>query len=327
MTSLYPLKFRPILKDKIWGGNKIKSELNKDFAPLPNCGESWEISGVPGNISVVAEGALAGKSLEELIRTYQGRLLGDRIYHQHRHQFPLLIKFIDANDDLSIQVHPDDELAMERHDSLGKTEMWYVVKSDPGAKIITGFNQSVDRKEFRKYFENDQLMEILNEEDASAGDVFYIPAGRVHTLGKGNLIAEIQQTSDVTYRIFDFNRVDDQGNSRDLHVEEALDAMDYQVYDDYKTKYVPIKNEVSPLVKSRYFETSLLYLDQPLSRNYDLLDSFKILICIEGSFNLMYEGKSFHFGLGDSVLVPAEISSLEIQPVDTVKIIETYIPQ
>lgn len=225
--SLYPLKFNPILKDKIWGGSKLKTVLNKDFSPLPNAGESWEISGVEGDVSVVSNGFLEGNNLEELIEIYMGDLVGDHVYENFGIEFPLLIKFIDANDVLSIQVHPDDVLSKERHNAFGKTEMWYVIEADKGSELIVGFNQKVDKDTYIKKLEEGRLEEILNNEPVAKGSCFFIPAGRVHAIGKGILLAEIQQTSDVTYRIYDFNRTDDKGTPRELHTELAVDAIDY----------------------------------------------------------------------------------------------------
>src|SRR3972149_1007896 len=199
MSHLYPLKFKPIFKDKIWGGDKIKTLLNKDFSPLPNCGESWEISGVQDEISVVSNGFLIGNNLQELIEIYMGDLVGDQVYQKYGIEFPLLIKFIDAHDDLSIQVHPNDKLAMQRHNAYGKTEMWYIIDADRGAKLISGFNTEVTKDAYIKHLENNTLNLILNYEEVKAGDVFFMPAGRVHAIGKGILLTEIQQTSDITY--------------------------------------------------------------------------------------------------------------------------------
>ncbi len=276
MEKLYPLKFKTIYKDKIWGGNKINTVLGKDFSPLPNCGETWEISGVSGNISEVANGPLQGKDLKSLISQYKGSLVGEKVFEKFGEEFPLLIKFIDANDDLSIQVHPDDELGMKRHNSFGKTEMWYVLQADPGSTLISGFNQEVNREKYLEAFNAGKLTDILNKEQVNDEDVFFLPAGRVHTIGKGLLIAEIQQTSDITYRIYDFDRVDDQGNKRELHVEEALDAIDYNYYDAYKTNYAKNLNEVVKMVSCQYFTTNKLHFNQAVERDHSSLDCFKI---------------------------------------------------
>ena len=231
--ELYPLKFDPILKEKIWGGTKLGTVLDKPTGDSENMGESWEISGVEGNISVVSEGDLKGRTLVELINEYKGELIGEHVYEKFGDKFPLLIKFIDANDDLSIQVHPDDELAQKRHNSFGKTEMWYVVDAEEGATLISGFKKQTNKEEYLRIFEEGNLTDILNSEDVVNDDVFFLPAGRVHTIGKGLLIAEIQQTSDITYRIYDFDRVDKNGVGRELHVEEAVDAIDYSFYENY----------------------------------------------------------------------------------------------
>ena len=324
-TNLYPLKFKTIFKDKLWGGNKINTILGKDFGDLPNCGETWEISGVEGDISVVADGALAGKSLVELIDSYRGRLLGDKIYDKYGNQFPLLIKFIDANADLSIQVHPNDDLAHRRHNSFGKTEMWYVFQADEGSSLISGFNRQIDRETFLEKFNNGQLMDILNREEVRAGDVFFIPAGRVHTIGKGLLLAEIQQTSDITYRIYDFDRIDGNGQKRELHVKEALDAIDYNFYDHYKIPYNDQINRSVELVRCDYFTTNKLNINQTLERDYSNLDSFIIYICFDGALVLDYPAGKVGVKKGDAVLLPANLKSVKLIPEKTCKILESYI--
>src|ERR1700760_3487957 len=283
MSALYPFKFKTIYKDKIWGGHKIETYLYKDFGDLPNCGETWEISGVKSDVSVVANGDLEGESLADLVEKYQDQLVGKKVYEHFGNVFPLLVKFIDANDDLSIQVHPDDELGMERHDSFGKTEMWYVIEADPGSTLIAGFNKELTEEEYLEKFNSGRLTDILNKENVTAGDVFFLPAGRVHTIGKGLLIAEIQQTSDITYRIYDFDRVDDKGHKRELHTEEALAAIDYHFYPEYKTKYQPEKNKDVHLVTCPYFTTNLLDFTQSIEKDYGNLDSFVIHVCLEGA--------------------------------------------
>ena len=324
-TNLYPLKFKTIFKDKLWGGNKINTILGKNFGDLPNCGETWEISGVEGDISVVADGALAGRSLVELIDSYRGRFLGDKIYEKYGNQFPLLIKFIDANADLSIQVHPNDDLAHSRHNSFGKTEMWYVFQADEGSSLITGFNRQIDRETYLEKFNNGQLMDILNREEVTAGDVFFIPAGRVHTIGKGLLLAEIQQTSDITYRIYDFDRVDGNGQKRELHVKEALDAIDYNFYDHYKVPYHDQINRPVELVRCDYFTTNKLNINQTLERDYSDLDSFIIYICFDGALVLDYSAGKVAVKKGDAVLLPANLKSVKLIPEKTCKILESYI--
>jgi mannose-6-phosphate isomerase len=327
MQNLYPLKFRTIFKDKIWGGSKIRTILGKDFSPLPNCGETWEISGVKGNISVVKDGALAGKELPSLIEEYKERLVGGKVYKQFGTEFPLLIKFIDANDDLSIQVHPDDKLAKERHNSFGKTEMWYILEADKGARLNSGFAREVDEKTYLNHLEDNTLHQILNFEEVKAGDVFFLPAGRVHYIGKGVCLAEIQQTSDITYRIYDFDRRDDKGNKRELHTDQALAAIDYKYYKEYKTKYQDKRNEPVPLVSCQYFTTNLMQLDKPIQRDYSSIDSFVIYICTEGEVSLKWENGSGKMEIrkGDSILIPAAIKQVKLEPEMESKVLEVYV--
>lgn len=323
--ALYPLVFKTIFKDKIWGGEKIKTVLGKDFSPLPNCGETWEISGVKGNLSLVDNGILQGRDLSSLIREYKGDLIGNKVYEQFGEEFPLLIKFIDANADLSIQVHPDDQLAKQRHDSFGKSEMWYIFQADEGASLISGFNKKVTKEEYLDYFNKGQLMDILNKESVKAGDVFYLPAGRVHTIGKGLLLAEIQQTSDVTYRIYDFDRVDSEGNKRELHVEEALDAIDYNYYDEYKSLYEDKQNKPTQLVDCQYFTTNKISFDQSVSRDYSEIDSFIIYVCFEGAFKVKTSTDEYSFKKGDAVLLPACFKQVELIPEEATSILETWV--
>ena len=327
MNNLYPLKFTPICKDKIWGGNKLHELLNKQFPELPNCGESWEISGVQNDISVVSNGFLKGNNLEELIEVYMGDLVCEKVYEKFGEEFPLLIKFIDANDDLSIQVHPNDELAAERHDSFGKTEMWYVVQADPGARLIAGFNRKLDKAEYLNYFKNGQLEEILNYEEVKAGDVFFMPAGRVHAIGKGIVVAEIQQTSDVTYRIYDFNRVDSDGHGRELHTDLAVDAIEYRQESNYRTEYQAINNQSVKLVECSYFTTNILPLTANVERDFAELDTFVIYTCLEGNCAINWEGQSLAVVKGDSVLVPALISNfgLSVNSGESAKLLEVYL--
>lgn len=324
--ALYPLKFKTIFKDKIWGGQKIRTVLGKDFGALPNCGETWEISGVEGNVSVVENGELAGQDLISLISSYKDQLVGKSVYQKFGNEFPLLVKFIDANDDLSIQVHPDDELAKSRHNSFGKTEMWYIIQADEGAKLISGFNRKLTREEYQEYFNSGRLMEILNQEEVSTDDVYFLPAGRVHTIGKGLLLAEIQQTSDVTYRIYDFDRKDDQGNTRELHVEEALDAIDYNHYDEYRTKYNAKSNDVTSLVTCDYFQTNKLQYDGTTSRDYSEVDSFVINVCLEGSYTIKTESGELSVKKGEAVLIPACINKVVYESDQGFSVLESFVP-
>jgi mannose-6-phosphate isomerase len=325
MSALYPLQFKTIFKDKIWGGQKIKTYLHKDFGNLPNCGETWEISGVKTDVSVVANGELAGESLADLLEQYKDELVGKHVYNHFGNIFPLLVKFIDANDDLSIQVHPNDELAKKRHNSFGKTEMWYIIESDPGSTLIAGFNQQLDEQKYLQALNSGHIMDILNKEKAEADDVFFLPAGRVHTIGKGLLLAEIQQTSDITYRIYDFDRVDDKGQKRELHTELALAALDYNVYPDYKTEYQPKQNEDVHLVKCPYFTTNVMDYTQSVSKDYSSLDSFVIHVCVAGSYILKYNGGEYAVKMGECLLLPKIIDQVELVTESGFKILESYI--
>jgi mannose-6-phosphate isomerase len=325
MNELYPLKFTPILKDKIWGGKKLKSLLNKKSAS-DRCGESWEISGVEGDISVVSEGFLAGNELPDLVEIYMGDLTGDKVFETFGLQFPLLLKFIDASQMLSIQVHPDDALAFERHKSFGKTEMWYIMQSEEGAELIAGFQKQLDKKSYSALLAAGKLESALNFEKVSAGDIYFIPAGRVHAIGSGILLAEIQQTSDITYRIYDFNRKDDQGNPRELHTEEALDAIDFKVCDTYKTIYPYIVNKTVNVVDCRYFTTNIMNFDKPVEKDFNLIDSFVIYMCTEGQGEILYGNNgSVTFKKGETLLIPAVLKNLVVKPAKPSTLLEIYI--
>jgi len=325
MNKLYPLKFKPIFKDKIWGGNKIQSIMNMDFSPLPNCGEAWVLSGVDENETEILNGWLTGNNLNEIVEIYMGDLVGEKIFLRFGNEFPILVKFIDANDWLSIQVHPDDELAAKRNEGMGKTEMWYILQADEGAELISGFKKKVDKEEYLQHLENKTLKSILNFEKAKSGDVFYIPAGRVHALGPGLLLAEIQQTSDTTYRIYDWDRIDVSGFSRELHTELAVEAIDYNVYKDYKTEYEDKANETVKLVESPYFTTNIIHLKQAIKKDYSELDSFVIHLCVEGEFDLKYEDEVVTVKKGEALLLPAIFEKVEIYPLGEAKILEVYI--
>ena len=321
---LYPLKFDTIFKEKIWGGTKINDVLGKDFSPLKNCGETWEISGVEGNLS--SDGPLQGMTIPEITSIFKEDFVGKKVYEKYGNDFPLLIKFIDAAQDLSIQVHPNDQLAKERHNSLGKTEMWYVLQADKGAKLISGFNKDTSKEEYLEYLNNGKLSELLNEESVKAGDAFFLPAGRVHTIGKGLLIAEIQQSSDITYRIYDFDRTDEEGNKRELHTEEALDALDYNVYPDYKIQIQKSLNEVVPLAESEYFQTNLLEFSTGIIREHYNKDSFVIYVCIEGEAEITTLGHTAKISMGNTVLVPQKFPEVHIKTNSGFKMLETYLP-
>lgn len=324
---LYPFKFEPILKPVIWGGSDI-CRFKKIEPIREGIGESWEISGVRGNISRISNGNLAGTSLDELLEHCGEQLVGKKVYQKFGNTFPLLIKFIDARDDLSIQVHPDDELGKKRHNSFGKTEMWYVINAAPGAYLYSGFKESITPEEYPETVKNNTFTDKLMKYDVKAGDVFYLPAGRVHAIGAGCFIAEIQQTSDITYRIYDYNRKDAAGNSRELHTELAKEAIDFKVYDSYKTDYTPNTNQPVKLVTSPYFTTHLLELDVPMERDYAALDSFVIYICMAGRCTVKdNKGNSVEISQGESMLVPADTRSVTIIPDEFSKLLETYVEQ
>ena len=324
MTMLYPLKFKPIFKDKVWGGQRINTVLKQEFYPLPNCGEAWVLSGVEGEQTEIANGFLAGNELNELVEVYMGELVGERIYQKFGNEFPILIKFIDANDWLSVQVHPDDEMASKRHGMLGKTEMWYILHAEEGAELISGFSKSLTKAQYEDHLENKSLKSVMNFEKVKGGDVFFMPAGRIHAIGPGILLAEIQQTSDLTYRIYDWDRIDSAGMVRELHTEAALEALDFTVQDSYRTPYAEKMNETATMVESPYFTTNLIHLTQALSKDYSELDSFVIYVCPEGGFTLTTNGEAYAVNMGEAILIPASIDQVEIHPNGSCKILEVY---
>ncbi|MDO3392011.1 mannose-6-phosphate isomerase [Bacteroides sp. ET489] len=323
---MYPLKFEPILKQTLWGGDKIIpfKHLNEN---LPNVGESWEISAVEGSESVVANGADKGLTLPEMVRKYKEELVGEANYMRFGNKFPLLIKFIDAKLDLSIQVHPNDELARKRHNSFGKNEMWYVIAADKGAKLISGFAEQITPKEYKERVYNGTFAEVLQTCEIKPGDVFYVPAGRVHGIGAGSFIAEIQQTSDVTYRIFDYNRKDQNGKTRELHTNQAMDAINFaDVQDDFRTEYELTENEPIEVVASPYFTTSVYDMTEEITCDYSELDSFVIFICTEGSCKITDDSKNeLTLCAGETILLPASTQEVTITPDGRVKLLETYV--
>lgn len=325
--DLYPFKFNPIFKERIWGGTKLETQFGKKLNGKTNIGESWELSAVEGDVSVVCNGDLAGNDLQELIEIYMDDLVGEKVYKKYGNEFPLLIKFIDANDDLSIQVHPDDKKAKERHNAYGKTEMWVALDDSENPKLITGFNQDTDKDTFLKKLEDHTLTDLFNYEEVKKGDVFFVPAGRVHAICAGNLIAEIQQTSDITYRIYDYDRKDNEGNGRELHLDLSLDVMDFKKVKDPKVVYAPEENKPVDLVDCKYFTVNRLDLSLPLTRDYYSFDSFVILICTEGKCTIGETGKDVvEVEKGDTVLIPATLSNIIFTPLNgKVKLLEVYV--
>ncbi len=325
--TLYPLKFTPILKERIWGGNKLQTLMGKKLPKgMLRCGESWEISGVEGDVSIVHNGFLAGNTLNELIEIYMGELVGESIFEKFGEEFPLLIKLIDATETLSIQVHPDDDTARNRHHAYGKTEMWYIIDAENDSKIITGFKNDTSREDYLLALRNGNLPDLLHHEPATKGDVFFIPSGRVHAIGKGVLLAEIQQTSDITYRIFDWNRTDSQGKSRELHTELAIDVIDFKGVTQPKTNPPIENNKTTELASCQYFTTNRLAFSSAIQRDYNLLDSFVIYTCIDGECQVIYgSGESETLTLGETVLIPADLKNIILRPIGHCAILEVFI--
>ncbi len=325
MSGLYPLKFKAVFKDKIWGGDKIRTVMGLDYAPLPNCGEAWMLSGVDGNPSIAANGFLAGNELNELLEVYMYDLVGDEVYEKFGNEFPVLIKLIDASDWLSIQVHPDDELAAKRKIGRGKTEMWYVLGADKNAQLISGFNRKLDKNQYLEYLHNKSLPEIMNLERVAPGDVFFMPAGRIHALGPGILLAEIQETSDTTYRIYDWDRTDSEGSSRELHIDEALDAIDFELHDKYGTDYPREDDKTVRLATSEHFTTNLISLEKhAIEKDYSVIDSFVALLCTEGQGFIQCEGEQYAFTRGELILIPAIMEKIILNPLEKTKLLEVF---
>ncbi|MDR2131043.1 MAG: class I mannose-6-phosphate isomerase [Odoribacteraceae bacterium] len=324
---LYPLKFHPILKSTPWGGTRLLAKSERPHGPEP-IGESWEISAVEEHVSVISNGPLAGNNLQELIEIYMGDLVGDAIYERFGIEFPLLIKYIDARADLSVQVHPDDATARRRHNAYGKTEMWYVVDADPEASLILGFNRPTSKTEFLRCLREGRVMELVHAERTRAGECFFIPAGLLHAIRKGCFIAEIQQTSDITYRVYDYDRRDLNGNPRELHVELASEVIDYGYHPSHRVNYTPRDNRSIRLVACPYFTTSLLTLNAPIPRDYTCLDSFVIYMGVEGAVAVDAGGEEpVTVTRGETLLLPALLKNVTLYPVEPSKLLEIFIEE
>ena len=324
-------KFEPLLKQTLWGGDRIIPFKHLD-TQMERVGESWEISGVKDNETIVANGPDKGKSLNQLVREQKEKLVGADNYQRFGDEFPLLIKFIDARQDLSIQVHPTDEIAHRQDKSRGKTEMWYALGSEEGEvkseKLATpmlynGLKQQITPEQYKEMVENDTITDALARYEVHEGDVFFIPAGRIHAIGAGCFVAEIQQTSDVTYRIYDFKRKDKDGNYRELHTKEAAESINYTVLPNYRTEYELQKNEGVQVVTCPYFTTAVYDLNEPMTLDYSELDSFVILIAVKGSGSLTANGETITFQMGDTVLLPATTDEVKVE--GEVKFLETYV--
>ena len=316
-------KFSPILKNTIWGGTKIAPFKNIQTS-LRKVGESWEISGVPGNETIVSGGPYAGRNLNDLVAEQKEALVGKANYERFGNEFPLLIKFIDARDDLSIQVHPTDEIAHRQGRERGKTEMWYLMPSEPEATLLCGLKKHITPDEYKRMVSEKTIVDAIARYPVHEGDCFFLPAGRIHAIGSGCFLAEIQQTSDVTYRIYDFDRHDDLGRPRELHTELAAESINYDVLPDYQTHYTPAKNQRVQLVECPYFTTSVYDLDQPIDLDYTSLDSFVILIGLSGAGIVTEaDGTRFVLRAGETILLPATTDRLSVE--GTVKFLETYV--
>ncbi|NOZ35360.1 MAG: mannose-6-phosphate isomerase [Chlorobi bacterium] len=320
----YPLKFEPILKEKIWGGKKLKTVLNK-AAASDNTGESWELSGLPNNVSVVSEGKLKGLALNKLISEYKELLLGNSIYNRFGQSFPLLIKFIDASDDLSVQVHPDDETARKLYGQNGKNELWYILESDKDAELIIGLKKTITLESFKEAIKNHTLTDKLNSEKVKRGDIFYIPSGRIHAIKKGVMLTEIQQPSDITYRIYDWNRKGLDGNYRKLHTEAACKVADLKAKLSYKSEYKHVKNEFATCETNQNFTVNILHFNKEIRKNYSETDSFIVYICTKGAFRLLYPKKEIHMIFGETVLLPAVLKNIILIPETESELLEVYI--
>lgn len=299
------IKFQPYLKSVLWGGEKIVQYkgINTNQRQI---GESWEISGIQGRESVVSEGTNSGLTIVELIRKYKGALVGEKVYKKYGETFPILVKFIDAKQDLSLQVHPNDDIAKKRHNSSGKTELWYIIDTDNNAKINVGFTQEISKKEYEQRVANNTIMDVVACFNSHPGDIFYLPAGRIHSIGAGNLIAEIQQTCDITYRVYDFNRRDAQGNARELHTKLAKHAIDYTVHNSYVTSCPDNNPGEINLIKCEYFNTSRIILDNSYEIDSPNADSFRIIMCLKGNVEITDDkGNKTMLSQGETVLVPA----------------------
>ncbi|NGY37881.1 class I mannose-6-phosphate isomerase [Flavobacterium sp. XN-5] len=319
-TELYPLQFDPILKERIWGGEKLKTVLNKPIESKIT-GESWELSTVEGDVSTIANGVLKGKSLTAIIEEFPNEILGTAVYSKFGKQFPLLFKYLDAREDLSIQVHPNDALAKERHNSFGKTEMWYIMQADVDARIIVGFKEDSNKEEYVQSLENKTLLNLLDDVKVKSGDVFFLETGTVHAIGAGLVVAEIQQTSDITYRLYDFDRKDAQGNTRELHIDLALDAINYDKVDTFK-EYTKEMNQSNSIVDCPYFTTNFVPLDGEITLNKNG-ESFTVYMCIEGDFEIEYHNSTFNYKKGDTVLIPAAMKNYLLK--GKASILEVYI--
>lgn len=325
MTDLYPLKFEPLLKPRPWGGTTLREEYGKSYTGNEPIGESWEICGLAGDESVVSNGFLAGNNLAELLEVYMGDIVGETIYEKFGDEFPLLVKILDAASNLSVQVHPGDEMARRLHHAYGKSEMWYILKAAPGSKIYCGFRKGIEMPAINDAIKHNNISALLNAEEVRPGDFFDIPAGMVHAIGEGVVLAEIQQPSDITYRIFDWNRTDENGNSRELHTDLAIEAINLKTGGGKGASPEFMLNETFRLVSNRWFTTNILSFNTFITKDYNLIDSFVIFMCVSGEFILHWDKGTETVTTGETVLVPAMIRDIVLEPKPAASVLEVYI--
>ena len=325
--QLYPFLFQPNLHSVVWGGNQLRPYKGLEPSDEP-IGESWEVSAVPTSTSIIANGELKGKDLITLINDYPEQILGKEVHQRYHGQLPLLVKFIDAKRDLSIQVHPNDEMAMREHGKMGKSEMWYIIKAEEGSHLYAGFKQEITPDEYQRRIADGTITEVLADHKVKAGDVFYLPAGRVHAICGGIMLAEVQQSSDVTYRIYDYNRPGLDGKPRELHTELAAKALDYHVEQNYRTEYSEADNKALHIIDSPYFDVRVMELSEPFHRNLLKYDSFVISMCMEGDCKIHIRNTNDEITLkqGYCTLIPAVIANYDVIPLKgTTRLLEAFI--
>lgn len=312
---LYPFLFEPNLHKVVWGGHRLcpYKGLSPSDAPI---GESWEVSAIPSSPSIIANGEWKGRDLISVINEHPDAILGKAVNEQYHGKLPLLVKFIDARQDLSIQVHPNDEMAQREHGKMGKSEMWYIIRADEGAHLYAGFKQSITPYEYQKRVEDGSITEVLADHPVKPGDVFYLPAGRVHAICGGIMLAEVQQSSDVTYRIYDYNRPGMDGKPRELHTQLAAQALDYHVEANYRTEYADTSNKAVQIIDTPYFDVRVMEISKPFHRNLMKYDSFIITMCIEGDCILHVRSTNDEIPLrhGTCALIPAAIADYDVLP-------------
>ncbi len=316
---LYPIKFKPIYKSKVWGGDKIKLLKNDNNVPQ-NCGESWEISGVQNDISIVENGYLKNNTLEELIEIYMGDIVGDKVFDKFGYEFPILVKIIEAKENLSVQVHPNDEIAAERHGARGKSETWFILNNEQNSKLITGFNTNTNFETLSTVIKNNNLDKIINQPIVKSSEVYNIPSGRIHSLGKGVMVLEIQQTSDITYRLYDYNR-----NDRELHLELAKDALDYKKTEVLTTNFTRKPDHSNQIIKNKNYTINFLPIMNSIEKDYFQIDSFVIYFCIKGKLIIKSHNTATILKPGETILIPAILKSIILIPETYTEIIESYI--